>query len=67
MRPLGPERPRRICTDAVLLGLERNIDGFSSVRKLSLDWTALGSATTADLVEISRRRPDLLREVPSRS
>lgn len=60
LRPLGWDRERWICTDAVLLALERHASGFAAVRDLPLDWTALGSATTNDLLEISRRRPDLL-------
>ena len=59
----GWERPRWICTDAVLLSLERNVSGFASLRDMPLDWVALGSGTTNDLVAISRRRPDLLRPV----
>ncbi len=61
--PLGWDRARWICTDAVLLGLERHASGFSAVRQLPLDWIALASATTNDLIEISRRRPDLLARV----
>lgn len=62
---LGWERRRWICTDAVLLSLERHVSGFASLRALPLDWVALGSGTTNDLIEISRLRPDLLVEAPA--
>ncbi|HEX9102781.1 MAG TPA: hypothetical protein VF997_11280 [Polyangia bacterium] len=61
--PLGWERERWICTDAVLLGLERNAAGFRGLRMMPLDWVALASGTTNDLLEISRLRPDLLAPV----
>lgn len=61
--PLGRERARWICTDAVLLGLERHVSGFSALRALPLDWGALGSGTTNDFLRISRCRPDLLARV----
>lgn len=60
---LGWDRDRWICTDAVLLGLERRARAFASLREMPLDWVALGSGTTNDLLEIHRRRPDLLSEV----
>ena len=63
LAPLGSDRRAWICTDAVLLALERHVSGFSALRELPLDWVALGSGTTNDLLEISRRRPDLLAEV----
>ncbi len=61
--PLGWERERWICTDAVLLALERNASAFAGLRALPLDWIALGAATTNDLLWISRERPDLLAVV----
>lgn len=61
--PLGPDRPRWICTDAVLLALERHVSGFSGLRDLPLDWVAIGSGTTNDLLAICRRRPDLMAVV----
>lgn len=64
--PLGWDRQAWICTDAVLLGLERNAPRFRELRALPLDWTALASATTNDLLEISRLRPDLLAPVGER-
>lgn len=57
---LGWDRERWICTDAVLLGLERHASGFTAIRTLPLDWVSLACGTTNDLLEISRRRPDLL-------
>ena len=61
--PLGWERERWICTDAVLLGLERNVRGFAGLRELPLDWCELHSGTTNDLLTLSRLRPDLLAPV----
>jgi hypothetical protein len=60
-----PDRGQRgwICTDAVLLGLERHMTGFTAIRALPLDWVALGSGTTNDLLAIHRARPDLLAEI----
>lgn len=60
---LGWERRKWICTDAVLLSLERHVTGFSALRSMPLDWTSLGSATTNDLLELARTRPDLLQTV----
>lgn len=56
-------RDRWICTDAVLLGLEKHVSGFGALRTMALDWVTLASATTNDLLEVSRRRPDLLARV----
>lgn len=60
LRDLGERRERWICTDAVLVSLERHLEGFAAVRDMPIDWVRLRSATTNDLLEISRRRPDLL-------
>ena len=60
---LGWDREKWICTDAVLLGLERHARGFDAIRELPLDWVRLAAGTTNDLLEISRRRPDLLATV----
>lgn len=61
--PLGLDRPRWICTDAVLLALDRHVRGFAGLRAMPLDWISLGSGTTNDLLTIAARRPDLLAEV----
>ena len=61
--PLGWDRERWICTDAVLLGLERHVSGFAALREMPLDWVAIGSGTTNDLLTIHRARPDLLAEI----
>lgn len=61
---LGGGRARWICTDAVLLGLERHVTGFAALRELPLDWVRLGSGTTNDFLEIRRLRPDLLDSPP---
>jgi hypothetical protein len=57
--------PRWICTDAVLLGLERF--GFAQnhelLARLPLDWNTLGCGTTNDFLVISERHPELLRRV----
>jgi len=66
-RPLerADEHTRRwICTDAVLVGLERYAAGFAEIRALPLDWVALRCGTTNDFLVIARERSDLICEVP---
>ena len=63
LRKLDWDRERWICTDAVLLSLERHVRAFAHLRELPLDWCALQSGTTNDLLEIHRLRPDLLQRV----
>ncbi|HEU0033933.1 MAG TPA: hypothetical protein VFQ53_25065 [Kofleriaceae bacterium] len=60
---LGRDRRAWICTDAVLLALERHVPAFAKLRELPLDWVAIGSATTNDLLAIERLRPDLMVRV----
>lgn len=54
-----------ICTDAVLLGLERCRPGFAAVRGLELDWVRLRCGSTNDFLRIHEARPDLLARVES--
>ena len=65
-RPLArpvPDQPRWICTDAVLLGLERFAGRGAELAALPLDWNELGCGTTNDFLAISAARPELLRRV----
>jgi hypothetical protein len=56
-----PGNPRWICTDAVLLGLERYVRDFDA--RAALDWQALHCATTNDFLRLAKARPDLLAPV----
>lgn len=63
LRRAAPDADRWICTDAVVLGLERFARGFP-FDDPALDWTSLGCATTNDFLRVADRRPDLLARVP---
>lgn len=56
---------RWICTDAVLLGLERFARNSESLSGLPLDWNSLRCGTTNDFLVISERCPELLGRVPT--
>ena len=60
LRRPQPDQRRWICTDAVLLGLERHL---ASLAGLGLDWNELGCGTTNDFLRIRAARPDLLRQI----
>ncbi|MBS1122542.1 MAG: hypothetical protein H6Q90_4770 [Deltaproteobacteria bacterium] len=57
-----PSARRWICTDAVLLGLERYVSDLDT-RDPSLDWQSLRCGTTNDFLRLARARPDLLAQV----
>jgi hypothetical protein len=59
----APDWPRWICTDAVLLGLERFGREPVVLRALPLDWNTLGCGTTNDFLRIHRQHPELLHAV----
>ncbi len=63
LRRADAGQPRWICTDAVLLGLERFTRGGGRLRDLPLDWNALRCGTTNDFLVISEQRPEWLRRV----
>ncbi len=60
LSPMGAERERWICTDAVLIGLSAHASRFEDLPQMELDWRWLGSGTTNDFLEISRLRPEHL-------
>jgi hypothetical protein len=60
------DAPRWICTDAVLMGLERTLPLGDALEALALDWIVLRCGTTNDFLVLSERRPDLLAPVPTR-
>ena len=55
------DQARWICTDAVLLGLERFAG--AELADLPLDWNRLRCGTTNDLLTIHADRPELLRRI----
>ncbi len=60
MEPPSPKQGERICTDAVLLGLETYMTGFREIQSLPLDWVRLHCGTTNDFLKIANLRRDLL-------
>jgi hypothetical protein len=56
-------RPKWICTDAVLLGLEQFGKDHDVLRTLPLDWNALGCGTTNDFLVIHEQHPELMQRV----
>lgn len=63
LRPPDSAQPRWICTDAVLVGLERYAGAAPALRALPLDWNRLRCGTTNDFLAIAARAPELLRRV----
>jgi hypothetical protein len=54
-----------VCSDTVLLGLERHLPGFGErIRTLPLDYVQLRCGTTEDFLAIARLCPDLLSRQP---
>lgn len=66
--PLAEPRadgPSYICSDTMLLRLERHLPGFAErIRELPLDYVQLRCASTDDFLAIARQRPDLLTVQP---
>lgn len=56
-------QPRWICTDAVLLGLERFAGAGTLLHSLPLDWNRLHCGTTNDFLTIAEAAPELLHRV----
>lgn len=62
LAPPTPDQPRWICTDAVLLGLERYA-ASPALAEPELDWTTLHCGTTNDFLRLAEAHPELLQRV----
>ena len=57
------DQSRWICTDAILLGLKRQLPAWDVIEQLPLDWVQLGCSTTNDFIRLSTEPPKLLCEI----
>ncbi len=54
---------RWVCTDAIILNLQKSIPEFSNIKKLDLDLFRFGFTTLNDFLRIAYYMPDLLKRV----
>lgn len=64
LHPPAVGQSKWICTDAVLLGLERYADAGPELRALPIDWNRLRCGTTNDFLVIAEAAPQVLRRLP---
>ena len=54
---------RWVCTDAIILHLQKSIPEFSEIKKLDLDLFRFGFTTLNDFLRIAYTMPDLLKRI----